>query len=211
MGKIIIVDNGGQYVHRIWRSLRELGVESETVKPADLKSRLEAEDPMGLILSGGPTSVYEDSLGLSHELLNINIPVMGICWGHQFIAHCLGGRVKHGDKGEYGYCEVVVDDEDVILRGMPPRFQAWVSHRDEVVELPPDFQSLAHSEACGVEAMRHRSKPVFGVQFHPEVFHTQEGKRVLRNFVRECRGGPRRIPRQDRAVERSEGDRRAKG
>ncbi len=186
--KILIVDNGGQYVHRIWRSLREIGVESEIIKPADVNAKLKAEDPMGLILSGGPTSVYEDTLGLSKEILNINISILGICWGHQFIAHSLGGKVKYGERGEYGYGEVFVDDEDQILKGMPKKFQAWVSHRDEVVELPPEFVALAHSETCRVEAMRHKKSPIFGVQFHPEVFHTQDGKLILKNFIDVCDG-----------------------
>jgi GMP synthase (glutamine-hydrolysing) len=186
--KILIVDNGGQYVHRIWRSLRELDVESEIVKPADVEAKLKTEDPMGLILSGGPTSVYEDNLGHSKEILNIKMPILGICWGHQFIAHSLGGKVKYGDKGEYGHSEITVDDEDQILKGMPEKFQAWVSHRDEVVELPPGFVSLAHSQTCKIEAMRHKTKPIFGVQFHPEVFHTQNGKLVLQNFIDACDG-----------------------
>ncbi len=189
MEKILIVDNGGQYVHRIWRSLREIGVESEIIRPASARDRLEAEKPAGLILSGGPTSVYEDDLGLSQELLDLTIPILGICWGHQFIAHSLGGKVRHGDRGEYGHSVVIVDDEDEILRGMPERFRAWVSHRDEVAALPPDFASLAHSESCGIEAMRHKKKPVFGVQFHPEVFHTQDGKIVLKNFTSICNRG----------------------
>jgi GMP synthase (glutamine-hydrolysing) len=186
--KILIVDNGGQYVHRIWRSLREIGTESEIVPPAKILEKLKSDDPMGLILSGGPTSVYEDTLGQSKEILNTNIPILGICWGHQFIAHSLGGKVKYGDKGEYGYGEVFVDDEDTILMGMPKKFQAWVSHRDEVVELPQGFKSLAHSETCRIEAMRHEKKPIFGVQFHPEVFHTEDGKLILKNFIEVCNG-----------------------
>lgn len=191
MDKILIVDNGGQYVHRIWRSLRELGQESEIIKPTAVRERLKTDKPIGLILSGGPTSVYEDDLGLSKELLNIlniDIPILGICWGHQFIAHSLGGKVKYGDRGEYGHSEVIVDDEDIILKSMPKRFQTWVSHRDEVVELPPDFVALAHSQTCGIEAMRHEEKRIFGVQFHPEVFHTHNGKLILKNFVDLCNG-----------------------
>ena len=173
-------------MHRIWRSLREIGQESEIVPKDQIHEKLGSEKPTGLILSGGPTSVYEDDLGLSKELLNINIPILGICWGHQFIAHSLGGKVKYGDKGEYGYGEVIVDDEDTVLKGMPKKFQAWVSHRDEVVELPQEFIPLAHSETCKIEAMRHKNKSIFGVQFHPEVFHTQDGKIVLKNFVEVC-------------------------
>jgi GMP synthase (glutamine-hydrolysing) len=186
MGKILIVDNGGQYVHRIWRSLREIGNESEIVPPSQILNKLESEKPIGLILSGGPTSVYKDDLGLSKELLNLDIPILGICWGHQFIAHSLGGKVLYGDRGEYGHSTVIVDEEDTILKGMPKEFTAWVSHRDEVEGLPPDFISLAHSQICKIEAMVHKNKPIFGVQFHPEVFHTQDGKTVLKNFVDVC-------------------------
>jgi len=203
MGKILIVDNGGQYVHRIWRSLREIGTESEIVKPARVHEKLSSvigpQSPenrrpktqdriIGLILSGGPTSVYEDDLGLSKELLDLTIPTLGICWGHQFIAHAMGGKVKYGEMGEYGHSIVRVDDEDTLLKGMPKAFQAWVSHRDEVVELPPGFVPLAHSETCKIEAMRHKKRPIFGVQFHPEVFHTQGGKIILKNFVEVCNG-----------------------
>lgn len=194
----MIVDNGGQYVHRIWRSLREIGVESEIIKPEAVNAKLgtllgktedrelKTDEPAGFILSGGPTSVYEDTLGHSKEILNIDIPILGICWGHQFIAHSLGGKVKYGEKGEYGYGEIFVDDEDMILEGMPKKFTAWASHRDEVVELPPDFTALAHSQTCRIEAMRHEKRPIFGVQFHPEVFHTQDGKLILKNFADVC-------------------------
>ncbi len=187
MTRILIVDNGGQYVHRIWRSLREIGMDSKMVKPVRVHEKLVSEKPAGIILSGGPTSVYDDDLGLSRELLERDLPVLGICWGHQFIAHAMGGRVKYGDRGEYGYSMIVVDDEDIILRGMPKSFQAWVSHRDEVVELPPGFVALAHSETCRIEAMRHKNRPIFGVQFHPEVFHTHGGKTILKNFVEVCK------------------------
>jgi GMP synthase (glutamine-hydrolysing) len=188
MTEIIIADNGGQYVHRIWRSLRELGTTSKIIPPKDTVSGLESGVYGGIILSGGPTSVYEDDLGLSKKLFDFRLPILGICWGHQFIAQSLGGEVKYGDRGEYGYSEVVVEDEDEVLKGMPKRFQAWVSHRDEVVKLPPDFKALAHSDVCKIEAMRHIGEPIFGVQFHPEVFHTQNGKLILKNFVGVCDG-----------------------
>ena len=204
MGKILILDNGGQYVHRIWRTLREIGQESEIVPKEKIMEKLHsrtssetklcvgsqceprAENPIGLILSGGPTSVYEDDLGLSKELLDLDIPILGICWGHQFIAHSLGGKVEYGDMGEYGYSEVVVDSEDTLFKGMPPKFRAWVSHRDEVIKLPEGFESLAHSNTCKIEAMAHKNKKIFGVQFHPEVFHTKGGKILLQNFVEVC-------------------------
>lgn len=183
MDKIVIVNNGGQYVHRIWRSLRELEYESVMVPAAEAKDKIHNDMPSAIILSGGPTSVYDNDLGLSGELLDLSIPILGICWGHQFIAHYLGGKVKSGEMGEYGYSKIMVDDEDTILKGMGSEFQAWVSHRDEVIKLPLGFKALAHSESCKFEAMRHEKKDIFGVQFHPEVFHTQNGKVVLKNFA----------------------------
>jgi GMP synthase (glutamine-hydrolysing) len=186
MEKILILDNGGQYVHRIWRTLRELGQGSEIVPREKIGEKL-GEKPDGIILSGGPTSVYEDS-SVAKGILELNVPILGICWGHQFIAHSLGGEVRYGEKGEYGHSVVFVDDEDTILKGMPQKFQAWVSHRDEVVKLPPGFRVLAHSEACRIEAMACESKRIYGVQFHPEVFHTQDGKIVLENFIEVCNG-----------------------
>jgi len=187
MAEILIVNNGGQYVHRIWRSLREIGVASEIIQPGEAMGRVESDKPIGVILSGGPTSVYEDSLGLGKEILEIGVPILGICWGHQFIAHNLGGKVKLGDKGEYGFCEIEVDKEDDLLRGVPSRFQAWVSHRDEVIELPDGFIPLAHSDICRYEAAMNEKKKIYSVQFHPEVSHTEHGEKILGNFVSVCR------------------------
>ncbi|VVB50989.1 GMP synthase [glutamine-hydrolyzing] subunit A [uncultured archaeon] len=187
---ILIVDYGGQYVHRIWRTLRELGEDSKIVKPEDAVSEMEALTPKGIILSGGPRSVYDSQEGLGDykALLKSGLPVLGICFGHQLIAQAYGGRVRLGDSGEYAEVEVMVLDEDCLFRGLPKVLTVWESHRDEVEELPSGFKVLARSDICAIESFCALDKPVFGVQFHPEVHHTPEGKSILRNFLSACGG-----------------------
>ncbi|MBN2517520.1 MAG: GMP synthase subunit A [Candidatus Altiarchaeota archaeon] len=186
---IVIINNGGQYVHRIWRSLRELEVGSEIVPNTASVDEVMSKNPKGIILSGGPWSVYKDNLGNIEDFIRIDLPILGICLGHQVIAQYFGGKVESGLRGEYGFGEIMVDEEDEILKGMPKKFQAWISHRDEVTILPKGFRALAHSGICNYEAMRHEKKPIFGVQFHPEVFHTQNGKLILKNFVDTAKNG----------------------
>lgn len=186
---IVIINNGGQYVHRIWRSLREIGVDSEMIPNKATVDDVLTREPKGLIFSGGPWSVYKDDLGNLDKFVKIDLPILGICLGHQFLAQYFGGKVESGDKGEYGFGEIMVDNEDQILKGMPKKFQAWISHRDEITALPRRFKALAHSEICEYEAMRHEEKPIFGVQFHPEVFHTQNGKLILKNFIEIAQNG----------------------
>ena len=186
---IVIINNGGQYVHRIWRSLRELDVGSEIMPNKETVDEVLSREPNGLIFSGGPWSVYKDDLGKMNEFVKIDLPILGICLGHQFLAQYFGGKVESGDKGEYGFGEIIVDKEDLILKSMPKKFQAWISHRDEVTVLPKGFEALAHSEICKYEAMKHEEKPIFGVQFHPEVFHTQNGKIILKNFIEIAQNG----------------------
>jgi len=112
------------------------------------------------------------------------VPLLGICYGHQMIAHVFGGEVGRGKAAEYGTGRITVDNEDMILRGMPAEFTAWVSHFDEVKEMPRRFEALAHSDICKIEAMRHTERPIFSVQFHPEVWHTEDGERILANFLK---------------------------
>ncbi len=189
---IVIVDRGSQYTHLIKRNFRDLDSEAEIVsalQPYDnVKTNL--GDAERIVLSGGPSSVSEDKDSLTRVVAEkikagkLNVPLLGICYGHQMIADVWGGRVDKGKSAEYGVSEITVDNEDIILKGMPPKFKAWVSHFDEVKELPEEFEALAHSETCGIEAMRHRKRPVFAVQFHPEVWHTENGEKILANFVK---------------------------
>jgi GMP synthase (glutamine-hydrolysing) len=144
--------------------------------------------PEAIIMSGGPSSVYSGDNGVSEGLIKKiysewDVPLLGICFCHQLIAHVLGGEVGKGKAAEYGLGRVVVDKEDVLFRGLPEEFQAWVSHFDEVKRVPEGFVRLAHSSTCEVEAMRHVEKRIFGTQFHPEVWHTENGEKILENFL----------------------------
>ncbi len=188
----LIIDNGSQYTHLIKRGCRELGYDAETLYGKADYGKVEEMLHGGvsrIILSGGPSSVYTDPPNLSSEICarirdgRLRLPLLGICYGHQMIAHAWGAKVGKGASAEYGMCDIEVQDEDVLFRGVPKRFRAWVSHFDQAAEVPAGFAGLAHSDACAVEAMRHEKLPVYGVQFHPEVWHTEHGETILRNFL----------------------------
>lgn len=189
---ILIIDNGSQYTHLIKRNCRELGYEAEMLYAKADQSALEEMMKTGvarIIISGGPKSVYNEPPNLGSAVCGsylggeIKIPLLGICYGHQMIAHTFGGKVEKGKSAEYGTGEIEIDDEDAIFQGIPKKLKAWVSHFDQVTGLPDDFVKLAHSEVCPVEAMRHKKRPIFGVQFHPEVWHTEHGEEILKNFL----------------------------
>jgi len=187
MVDVVVVDCGGQYTHLIWRTCRDLDFQPEIV-PYTAKFD-KVKPAKAYILSGGPGSVTKDKLGLARELVRmakngeLKKPLLGVCLGHQLIAHEMGGTVEKGPSAEYGLSKISVDEPDMLLKGMPKQFSAWVSHFDEVKTLPDGFESLAHSSVCKVEAMRHKTKPIFGVQFHPEVWHTENGERIYSNFL----------------------------
>jgi GMP synthase (glutamine-hydrolysing) len=188
---IVIIDRGSQYTHLIKRNFRDMNREAEIINAGesyeDVKEKIENAER--IVLAGGPSSVSADRDSLTRivaekvEAGELNVPILGICYGHQMIADVWGGKVEKGKSAEYGVSEITVDDEDIILKGLPRKFKAWVSHFDEVKELPEGFEALAHSETCGIEAMRHKEKPIFAVQFHPEVWHTEKGELVLKNFA----------------------------
>jgi GMP synthase (glutamine-hydrolysing) len=193
---ILIIDNGSQYTHLIKRGCRELGFDAETLYNKagfDKAEEMLKSGVARIILSGGPSSVYTDPPNLSSMLCErvrdgkVLVPLLGICYGHQMVTHIFGGKVSKGKSAEYGLGEVEIDAEDAIFKGVPKKIRAWVSHFDEAKELPKGFIKLAHSATCDIEAMRHRQMPVFGVQFHPEVWHTEHGEDILRNFL-EMRG-----------------------
>ncbi|MBI2080051.1 GMP synthase subunit A [Candidatus Micrarchaeota archaeon] len=189
---ILIIDNGSQYTHLIKRNCRDLGFETQIVdnKSPYLDVEKKLQKLQKIILSGGPSSVYKGNNGLSElivkmiDLGKIDYPVLGVCFGHQLIAHILGGKVEKGKSAEYGLAKIVVDQEDILFKGIPKEFNAWVSHYDEVKEIPSDFVGLAYSSTCKFEAMRHKTRKIFGVQFHPEVWHTENGEKILENFLR---------------------------
>jgi len=184
--RILVVDNGGQWTHREWRVLKYLDVDT-TIIPND--TPVEDIVASGLVLSGGAPRIGQENLKLGRcgdYVDKLGIPILGICVGHQFIAMHLGGTAGPATVPEYGKVEMVVEEEDDILRGVPERSQIWMSHNDEIKSLPEGFRTLSHSEHCKVQAFRHEKRPLFGCQFHPEVEHTECGNMVFENFVRIC-------------------------
>jgi len=185
--KILVVNNYGQYCHLIHRSLRELEVDVELVSNTLTVEEVLRKEPDGIILSGGPSL---ERAGNSTEYVHqIDLPILGICLGHQLIARAHGGRTRRGFIGGYAAIEVEVINEDEILRGVGPKTTVWSSHSDEVSELPEGFLHLARSSECEIEAMRDEKKPVFGLQWHPEVAQSVDGRRVLTNFIEICEVG----------------------
>ncbi len=187
--EVVVLDYGGQYSQLIARRVREYGVFSELlphdVGPAEVARRR----PKGLILSGGPASVYADGAPpLDPALLELGIPVLGICYGMQLLALELGGRVQGAEVGEFGRSQLSVKTNGRLLAGTPEQQTCWMSHRDTVFEPPPGFTALASSTASPVAAFESRERDVYGIQFHPEVVHTPYGHQVLTNFLEEVCG-----------------------
>jgi GMP synthase (glutamine-hydrolysing) len=185
---IAILDFGGQYCHLIARRVREMSVYSEILPcdatPEELHALEDVMNLRGIILSGSPASLsLEDSPRLSEEVLETRLPILGLCYGHQLIAHMHGGEVRRGEKREYGITEVTIDAPDGVLSGMDPRERVWMSHGDTVFSLPDEFQVQAHSDISPVAAFRHKMEPLHGLQWHPEVVHTRRGTEMLNNFV----------------------------
>ncbi|HET6399458.1 MAG TPA: GMP synthase subunit A [Candidatus Thermoplasmatota archaeon] len=186
--RIWVVDNGGQWTHREWRVLRYLGQETQIVDNNTPVDQLEGARLDGLILSGGAPRVGVDGqLGRCGDYIDrLDVPILGICAGHQFMARHFGGDAAPGKTPEFGAVEMRVLKEGDILKGVPNPTTVWESHHDEVNVVPRDFEVLAESSTCPVQVMRHAQRPLFGMQFHPEVEHTQAGLTMFRNFVRIC-------------------------
>ncbi|MDW8049175.1 MAG: glutamine-hydrolyzing GMP synthase [Nitrososphaerota archaeon] len=185
---ILVLDFGGQYCHLIARRVRENKVYSEIVPfdvaPEEVLELNERLNVRGLILSGGPLSVYEERAPrLNTELLDVGLPVLGICYGHQLLAYMAGGVVKPAERGEYGVTYVNITKPVGALEGLSPREKVWMSHSDAVYDLPEEYEVLAYTENCPIAAFKHKSKPIFGVQWHPEVIHTENGLLILKNFI----------------------------
>ncbi len=185
--RIPVIDNGGQWTHREWRVLRDLEVES-TILPNTVG--LEEVDADGVVLSGGALSLEgsDAPLGRVGEWVEkVDIPVLGICVGHQFLARHFGGLVGKAAAPEFGRVQVTIDRPHPLLEGLSSPFTAWASHNDQVTKLPDGWLALAHSPSCPTQAIAHPTRPIVGVQFHPEVEHTQGGRRVFENFLDLCR------------------------
>lgn len=185
---ILVLDFGGQYCHLIGRRIREHGVYSEIVphdiSPEEVAALNKKFNVKGLIFSGGPSSVYGPNAPRLHpRILEVNLPILGLCYGHQLLAQITEGKVEPATCKEYGIAQVSIDKPVGILEGLSDKEKVWMSHGDTVMAAPPEFESLAHTENCPVAAFRHKTKPIYGLQWHPEVIHTENGMRMLQNFI----------------------------
>jgi GMP synthase (glutamine-hydrolysing) len=187
--EVVVLDFGGQYSQLIARRVRECGVFSELLPHHVGLDEVRRRKPKGVILSGGPASVYEDGApALRRELLELGVPVLGICYGMQLIARELGGRVEGAEVGEFGRSELTVAEPGRLLAGTPPQQSCWMSHRDTVFAPPPGFAALASSTVSPVAAFESVEAGIYGIQFHPEVVHTPYGNQVLTNFLEDVCG-----------------------
>jgi GMP synthase (glutamine-hydrolysing) len=194
---VLVLDYGSQYSQLIARRVRELGVYSELLPFNTPLETIRARNPKGIILSGSPYSAYERRAPISSPMIfDLGIPVLGICYGLQLMAHQLGGDVDRAARREYGSAELVVDDTSDLFAGLDSEggssMRVWMSHGDHLTRMPPGFEAIGHSENAPICAIRDRRRRVYGVQFHPEVVHTPRGKEVLHNFlygICVCSGG----------------------
>lgn len=182
---ILVINNHGQYNHRIHRTLHYLKIPSELVPNTTSLEDIKAKNPSGLILGGGPS--VERSGNSIEYVKKLDYPILGICLGHQIIAQAYGGQISSAVSESYAQIQINILDENDIFKGLGPQLEVWASHKDEVTQLPPEFKVLASSAICDVEAMKHPEKPVYGIQFHPEVYHTPEGPKVFENFYEVCK------------------------
>lgn len=182
--KVLVLDFGGQYNQLIARRVRELGVFCD-LKPCDMSvEKIKEYNPIGIIFTGGPNSVYEEgSPKIDPQVFNLGIPVLGICYGCQLIAYTLDGKVEHSTTSEYGKREFKFVKASLISEDIPEKSVCWMSHTDLVTKVPAGFDILASTESCPVTVYGSEEKKIYGVQFHPEVVHSQYGNKILENFL----------------------------
>jgi GMP synthase (glutamine-hydrolysing) len=184
MKPVLVIDFGAQYAQLIARRVREANVYSEIVHHSVTAAEIAAKEPTAIILSGGPSSVYEDgSPSLDPKILELGIPILGICYGFQVLAHHLGGRVDKTGKKEYGGTDLTVNQSGTLLGDQPLSQVCWMSHGDQVVQAPEGFDVLASTTTTPVAAFESKERKIYGVQWHPEVVHSDQGQRVLENFL----------------------------
>ena len=182
--RIVVLDFGSQYAQLIARRVRDQNVYCQILRHDITADRLAELSPKGIILSGGPSSVYEDgSPQCDPELFRMGIPVLGICYGMQLACMALGGKVDNTPSREYGPATCRISKHDSLLNGLPEEIDVWMSHGDQISSISDQFEPLAKTSTCPFAAIRHRELPVFGIQFHPEVTHTPMGGKLLENFV----------------------------
>ena len=183
MEKIVVLDFGSQYSHLICRRIREFSVYAELV-PYDISlDELKKLEPKGIIFSGGPSSVYNSDAPIpKKEIFEMKLPILGICYGHQLIVNNFGGKVKHANK-EYGSSLLTIENDSDLLSGMGESIRAWMSHGDEAEQIPSGFKIIGHTETANTAAIANQEKSIYGIQFHPEVVHTEQGTEILKNFA----------------------------
>ena len=183
MDKIVVLDFGSQYSHLICRRIREFSVYAELV-PYDISyEELQKLNPTGIIFSGGPSSVYSSDAPIpENKIFDMNLPLLGICYGHQLIVNKYGGKVKRANK-EYGSSLLTIDNDEDLLNGVGESVRAWMSHGDEAEQIPEGFKVIGHTESAKAAAIASEEKSIYGIQFHPEVVHTEQGTEILKNFV----------------------------
>ncbi|MEC4675639.1 MAG: glutamine-hydrolyzing GMP synthase [Nitrospirota bacterium] len=182
--KILVLDFGSQYTQLIARRVREGRVYSEIFPFNTPVSKIKKFSPKGIILSGGPSSIYDRKAPkLDKRILGLGVPVLGICYGMQYLAHFYGGKVAKAQKSEYGRAELQVDDDRDLLSNISKKSSVWMSHGDRIDKLPEGFRIIAHTENSPVAAMASEDNMLYALQFHPEVVHTDGGKKILKNFV----------------------------
>ncbi len=191
MKKILIFDNGSQYTHLIKRNCRDLDFDAEIINAKADESALEKINEYDkIIISGGPSSVYLDKPTLCNRLVElikegkIKKPLLGICYGQQLIAHVFGAKVANGKSAEYGMSKIKIIKKDALLfKEVPTQITAWVSHFDEVKEIPRGFVVTAKSDTCEIEGLENKEMKIYSIQFHPEVWHTEFGEKIIKNFL----------------------------
>jgi GMP synthase (glutamine-hydrolysing) len=189
---VVILDFGSQYTQLITRRVRELGVFSEILPyNVDFKE-IENKNPVGIILSGGPSSVYEEEAPrIGKEIFSLNVPVLGICYGLQLITYLFDGKVAPSEKREFGLAKLKIINESKLFKGVSDLSNVWMSHGDKITELPQDFESIAQTDNSPYAAIHSKNDQYFGLQFHPEVLHSEKGKEIINNFLYEicsCKG-----------------------
>ena len=181
---VLVLDFGGQYNQLIARRVRECNVYCEVHPNTISLDKIREMSPKGIILTGGPNSVYNaDSPTYAGELFELGVPVLGICYGAQLMAHKLGGKVSTAPVSEYGNTEVTIENGNLLMEAVRPVSKCWMSHTDYIEQLPPGFVNIAHTSNCPNAAMMNSDRALYAVQFHPEVVHTEEGFKILSNFV----------------------------
>ena len=183
MNKIVVLDFGSQYSHLICRRIRDFSVYAELV-PYDIPmDELKKLEPKGVIFSGGPSSVYKSDAPLpTKEIFEMKLPILGICYGHQLIVNNYGGKVKRANR-EYGSSLLTVNPKSDLLGGLGDSIRAWMSHGDEAEQIPSDFEVIGRTETAQSAAIANKEKSIYGIQFHPEVVHTEQGAKILENFA----------------------------